>query len=55
MIDYNSAPWLSSYGDRMFNLEYPKGSISDKVLETADEVPSNVALSYMGVKTTFRA
>lgn len=55
MIDYNSAPWLSSYGDRMFNLEYPKGSISDKILETADEVPSNVALSYMGVKTTFRA
>ncbi len=55
MIDYNSAPWLSSYGDRMFNLKYPKGSISDKVLETADEVPSNVALSYMGVKTTFKA
>lgn len=55
MIDYNSAPWLSSYGDRMFNLEYPKGSISDKVLETADEVPSNVALSYMGVKNTFKA
>ncbi len=55
MIDYNSAPWLSSYGDRMFNLEYPKGSISDKVLETADEVPSNVALSYMGVKTKFKA
>lgn len=55
MIDYNSAPWLSSYGDRMFNLVYPKGSISDKVLETADEVPSNVALSYMGVKTTFKA
>lgn len=55
MIDYNSAPWLSSYGDRMFNLEYPKGSISDKVLETADKVPSNVALSYMGVKTTFKA
>ncbi len=55
MIDYNSAPWLSSYGDRMFNLEYPKGSISDKVLETADEVPSNVALSYIGVKTTFKA
>lgn len=55
MIDYNSSPWLSSYGDRMFNLEYPKGSISDKVLETADEVPSNVALSYMGVKTTFKA
>ena len=55
MIDYNSAPWLSSYGDRMFNLEYPKGSISDKVLETADEVPFNVALSYMGVKTTFKA
>lgn len=55
MIDYNSAPWLSSYGDRKFNLEYPKGSISDKVLKTADEVPSNVALSYMGVKTTFKA
>lgn len=55
MIDYNSAPWLSSYGDRKFNLGYPKGSISDKVLETADEVPSNVALSYMGVKTTFKS
>lgn len=54
MIDYNSAPWLSSYGDRKFNLEYPKTSISDTVLNTADEVPSFVALSYMGVKTNYK-
>ena len=54
MIDYNSAPWLSSYGDRKFNLEYPKTSISDTVLKTADEVPPFVALSYMGVKTNYK-
>lgn len=54
MIDYNSAPWLSSYGDRTFRLEYPEESISDKVLKTADEVPSNVALSYMDGKTSYK-
>jgi hypothetical protein len=30
------APWLSSYGDRKFNLEYPTCSISERVLQTAD-------------------
>lgn len=54
MIDYNSAPWLNSYGDRKFNLEYPKSSISDTVIKTAGEVPGNVALSYMGCKTDYK-
>jgi len=53
MIDYNTAPWLSSYGDRKFNLTYPETSISDTVLKTADEVPDYTALSYMGCKTSY--
>lgn len=49
-----NAPWLSSYGDRRFNLQYPSCSISEKVLQTADECPNTVALSYMGRGITFK-
>ena len=48
------APWLSSYGDRKFNLEYPTCSISERVLQTADECPEIVALSYQGRNITFK-
>lgn len=54
MSDYQSAPWLSSYGDRKFNLEYPTGSISTKVLQTADECASLQALSYMGRSISYK-
>ena len=53
MENFN-APWLSSYGDRKFNLDYPDKSISDVVLQTSDEVPSYTALSYMGRKIDYK-
>ena len=48
------APWLSSYGNCKFNLEYPTGTICERVFETADEVPENTALSYMGRKINYK-
>lgn len=47
------APWLSSYGDVEFHLQYPKCSMSAAVLNTATTYPEQVALSFMGKKTTF--
>ena len=47
-MNYNDAPWLSSYGDRKFNLQYPDCTMSEKVLATADECSNLIALSYMG-------
>lgn len=41
-------PWISHYGDVPFNLEYPKESMSEVVLATAEKYPSLPALSYMG-------
>ncbi len=52
-MNYSDAPWLSSYGDRKFNLQYPDLSISDKVLQTADECAKTTALSYMGRNITY--
>ena len=53
-MNYQDAPWLSSYGDRKFNLEYPTCSISDKVLQTADECQDLTALSYMDRKISYK-
>ena len=47
-------PWLASYGDVSFHLNYPKSSMSKVVLDTATTYPDNIALSFMGKKTTFR-
>lgn len=46
-------PWLSSYGDVSFHLEYPAGSMSSVVLDTATAYPEAVALTFMGKKTTY--
>ena len=54
MINIPKTPWLSSYGDRKFNLDYPTCSISERVLQTADECPETVALSYQGRGITFK-
>ena len=53
-MNYNDAPWLSSYGDRKFHLDYPTCSISDKVLQTADECALATALSYMGRSISYK-
>lgn len=53
-MNYQDAPWLSSYGDRKFNLQYPNNSISDRVLETAEECADLTALSYMGRSISYK-
>ena len=35
-----NAPWLKSYGEVKFHIDYPKGSMSDVVLATADRYPT---------------
>lgn len=48
------APWLDSYGEVQFHLDYPKGTMSRAVLDTACTYPDQIALSFMGKTTTFR-
>lgn len=48
------APWLDSYGNAPFHLNYLHGSISSAVLNTATTYPSNTALTFMGKKTDYR-
>lgn len=43
-----NAPWLKSYGDVKFHLDYPEGSLAEVVLQTADKYPLQTALSCMG-------
>ncbi|MDO4565774.1 MAG: AMP-binding protein [Oscillospiraceae bacterium] len=43
-----ATPWLKNYGDVPFNLDYPEGSMSDRVLEIAETYPKQTALSFMG-------
>ncbi len=47
------APWESSYGDLRFHLEYPKGTMSDRVEEMADTYPNETALSFFGQEITY--
>ena len=49
------APWLSSYGDVEFHLDYPKTSMSQAVLDTAATHPDVKALSFMGHGTSYAA
>lgn len=53
MRDINT-PWLSNYGDAPFHLQYPQGSISTVVLNTALTYPNATALTFMGKKTSYR-
>lgn len=53
MNDIN-APWLDSYAGVKPNLDYPKISMSDVVMETAKKFPSQTALSCMGTKIRFK-
>ncbi len=46
-------PWLASYGEVSYHLDYPSCSMSGALLNTAATYPDVVALSFMGKKTTF--
>ena len=54
MTTENNAPWLRSYGDVPFHLEYPKGSMSDVVAATAKRMPRQAALLCMGTSIDYR-
>lgn len=47
-------PWLSSYGEVKFNLDYPEGSLAEVVLQTADKYPTQTALSCMGTRISYK-
>ena len=53
MTKENNAPWLGSYGEVKFHLDYPEGTMAEVVLDTADKYPDQIALSCMGSKITF--
>ena len=47
-------PWLKSFGDVPFYLEYPKSSMYGAVSETAKKYPANTALAFMGRHISYR-
>lgn len=52
--DNISTPWLDSYGEVPFHLDYSDRSMSGTVLETAAADPDFPALSFMGRKIPYR-
>ena len=53
-LDKKLRPWLEYYTDIPANMEYPSYSMYDKVLETAQKYPDNMAYSYFGSKVTYK-
>ena len=47
------APWLNSYGEVPFHLDYPDISMSDALFESARKYPDQVALTFQEKDTTF--
>jgi len=48
-----ATPWVGSYGDLPFHLEYSEKSLSDAVLDTAAKEKDFTALSFMGKKISY--
>ncbi|MBO4278894.1 MAG: AMP-binding protein [Spirochaetales bacterium] len=51
--DIKNAPWLKSYGDVQFHLEYPDFSMSGALFASAEKYPKQVALTFEGKDTTY--
>ena len=51
----SSAPWREYYGNTPVSLDYPHVSMFEMVALAAGKYPENVAYSFMGKETTFRA
>ena len=49
------APWISSYGELPFHLQYTEKSMSGAVLEAAEKDAEFTALSFMGRKINYKA
>ena len=52
-IDNISTPWLGSYGEVPFHLDYSEKTLSGAVLDTASKEPDYPALSFMGRKISY--
>lgn len=53
-LDRELRPWIDYYTDIPSNLEYPDYSMVDKIMESAEKWPDNMAYSYYGGKVTFK-
>ena len=51
--DMKVAPWLKSYGEVKFHLDYPDFSMSDALFESARKYPDQVALTFQDKDTTY--
>ena len=52
-FDDISTPWLGSYGEVPFHLDYPDASMSEAVLANAAKEPDYPALSFMGRRISY--
>ncbi|MDD4689380.1 MAG: AMP-binding protein, partial [Eubacteriales bacterium] len=52
MIQLN-APWLENYGEVPKTLDYPDYSMSEAVINTANSMPNDTALAFMGRKIKY--
>ena len=48
------APWLASYGDVPFHLEYPDRTMYQQLCWAAERYPDYTAYEFMGKKTSYR-
>lgn len=49
-----NAPWLNNYGDVPPTLDYPKGTMWDRVSEIAEQYSDFIAYDFMGRQTTYK-
>ena len=52
-INNVKTPWLSSYGELPFRLDYPDGTMYDAVCAAGAESPSFTALEFLGRKISY--
>ena len=48
-------PWANNTGGVPLHLEYFQGSMYDKVEAIAKQYPDNIAFTFMGKNTTYKA
>ena len=53
-LDNVKTPWLASYGEVPFHLDYPELSMVDAVLRNAGDDPDFPALIFMGKKISYK-
>jgi long-chain acyl-CoA synthetase len=46
-------PWLKFYGDYPHTIDYPKVTLYEALMQTAEKFPQNIAWDFMGSKSTY--